>query len=129
MRNIPIDAFRETLATARMGGSASSKATKNTMRVLYNDNEFGSLKNMLNGKRDWLVEATMDDMLYPSGTSPESYLKDGYSANSMAKLPKNTISNPGARAKVLARNQAGMTVKGSAIAKRRAILKNMKNRK
>ena len=44
-------------------------------------------------------------------------------------VSRGLTSNPGARAKSLARSQAGMSPKASAIAKRRAILKNMKNRK
>ena len=170
---IPIGPLREALFQARKLGPSVAKATKKTMRVLHNEGDIDSLTGMLKGKSNYNVKATMDDMMYPSRKTSAGYANDGYSAASMAKLPKGTVTNragsggglariqsdleflrrnpkatsrpaPGdmrARVMGLARSQElgaiassgkavpAKSVKSAAIAKRRAILKNMKNRK
>ena len=147
---IPLGPLREALAAARVAGPAVAKATKKTIRVLHNEGDFDSLTGMLKGKPDFSVRATMDDMMYPSSKTSAGYADDGYSAASMAKLPKGTVTNRAgtgamrARVMGLARNQElgaiassgrpapavrNSSAKSAAIAKRKAILKNMKNRK
>lgn len=172
---IPLGQVKEAFFQARKISPAVSKATKQTMRVLYNEGNVGSLTSMLKGKADSTVKAIMDDMQFPSSKTAAGYAKDGYPLASMAKLPKGTVTNragsgaglanvqrdlallgvkkpvarpaPGnmrARVKSLARNQElgaiassgrpapavrNSSAKSAAIAKRKAILKNMKNRK
>lgn len=147
---IPLGPLRQALAVARMAGPAAAKATKKTIRVLHNEGNIDSLTGMLKGKPDYNAKATMDDMMYPSSKTSAGYADDGYSAASMAKLPKGTVTNRAgtgamrARVMGLARNQElgaiassgrpapaarNSSAKSAAIAKRKAILKNMKNRK
>lgn len=108
---IPLGPLRETLAAARKISPAWAKATKKTMRVLHNEGQADSLSGMLKGKFDWNAEATFDDMMYPSRKTSAGYAKDGYSAASMAKLPKGTVTNRAgtgamrARVKKLAQTQ------------------------
>ena len=176
MPSIPLGQVKEAFFQARKLGPSVTKATKQTMRVLYNEGNVGSLTSMLKGKADSTVKAIMDDMQFPSSKTAAGYAKDGYPLASMAKLPKGTVTNragsggglariqsdlaflksnpkaasrpaPGdmrSRVKSLARNQElgaiassgrpapavrNSSAKSAAIAKRRAILKNMKNRK
>ena len=108
---IPIGPLRETLAAARKISPAWAKATKKTMRVLHNEGQADSLSGMLKGKFDWNAEATFDDMMYPSRKTSAGYAKDGYSAASMAKLPKGTVSSafvPDKRPPGLARIQSDL---------------------
>ena len=90
---IPLGPLREALAVARMAGPGVAKATKKTIRVLHNEGNIDSLTGMLKGKFDYNVRATMDDMMYPSSRTSAGYADDGYSAASMAKLPKGTVTN------------------------------------
>lgn len=89
---IPIKALRETLATARNISPDFAKATKKTIRVLQNEGFTDSLSGLLKGKPDYNAKATLDDMMFPSAKSPAGYAEDGYSAASMAKLPKGAVS-------------------------------------
>ena len=175
MPGIPLGQVKEAFFQARKLSPTAVDATKKTIRVLYNEGNFGSLTSLLKGKPDFSVRATLDDMMFPSSKTAAGYADDGYSAASMAKLPRGTVNNragsgaglaniqrdlallgtpkplarpaPGnmrARVMTLARNQElgaiassgrpapavrNSSAKSAAIAKRRAILKNMGNRK
>ena len=175
MPGIPLRQVKEAFFQARKFGPDVAKATKKTIRVLHNEGNIGSLTSLLEGKPNFSVRAIMDDMQFPSSKTAAGYADDGYSAASMAKLPKGTVTNragsgaglaniqrdlallgtpkplarpaPGnmrARVMTLARNQElgaiassgrpapavrNSSAKSAAIAKRRAILKNMGNRK
>ena len=123
---IPIGPLREALAAARMAGPAVAKATKKTIRVLHNEGDIDSLTGMLRGKPDYNAKATFDDMMYPSRKTSAGYAKDGYSAASMAKLPKGTVTNRAgsgamrARVMGLARSQE-LSMKSDVAAKRKAL--------
>ena len=93
MPGIPLGQVKEAFFQARKLSPAVTKATKQTMRVLYNEGNFGSLTSLLKGKPDFSVRAIMDDMMFPSSKTAAGYAKDGYSLASMAKLPKGTVTN------------------------------------
>ena len=102
---IPLGPLREALSAARLAGPAVAKATKKTIRVLHNEGNIDSLTGMLKGKSDYNVKATMDDMMYPSSKTPAGYANDGYSAASMAKLPKGTVTNRAGSGAMMARTK------------------------
>lgn len=93
MPGIPLGQVKEAFFQARKISPAATKATKQTMRVLYNEGNFGSLTSLLKGKPDFSVRAIMDDMMFPSSKTAAGYARDGYSLASMAKLPKGTVTN------------------------------------
>ena len=105
---IPLGQLREALFQARKLSPAVTKATKQTMRVLYNEGNFGSLTSLLKGKPDFSVRATLDDMMFPSSKTAAGYADDGYSAASMAKLPKGTVTNRAGSGGGLARIQSDL---------------------
>ena len=105
---IPLGQLREALFQARKLGPSVSKATKKTIRVLHNEGNIDSLTSMLKGKSDFNVRATLDDMMHPSSKTSAGYASDGYSAASMAKLPKGTVTNRAGSGAGLARIQSDL---------------------
>ena len=93
MAGIPLGQLKEAIFQARKISPAVTKATKQTMRVLYNEGNFGSLTSLLKGKPDFSVRAIIDDMMFPSSKTAAGYARDGYSLASMAKLRAGTVTN------------------------------------
>ena len=113
MAGIPLGQVKEAFFQARKLSPAVTKATKQTMRVLYNEGNFGSLTSLLKGKPDFSVRAIMDDMMFPSSKTAAGYAKDGYSLASMAKLPKGTVTNRAGSGAGLARIQSDLARLGT----------------
>jgi hypothetical protein len=111
--SIPLGQVKEAFFQARKLGPDVTKATKQTMRVLYNEGNVGSLTSMLKGKADSTARAIMDDMQFPSSKTPAGYVKDGYPLASMAKLPKGTVTNRGGSGAGLARVQRDLARLGT----------------
>jgi hypothetical protein len=111
--SIPLGQLKEAVFQARKLGPDVTKATKQTMRVLYNEGNVGSLTSMLKGKADSTVKAIMDDMQFPSSKTAAGYVKDGYPLASMAKLPKGTVTNRAGSGAGLARIQRDLASLGT----------------
>lgn len=113
MAGIPLGQVKEAFFLARKLGPDVTKATKQTMRVLYNEGNFGSLTSLLKGKPDFSVRAIMDDMLFPSSKTAAGYARDGYSPASMAKLRAGTVTNRAGSGAGLARIQRDLARLGT----------------
>ena len=112
MPGIPLGQVKEAFFQANKLGPAVRKATKQTIRVLHNEGNFGSLTSLLKGKPDFSVRAIMDDMMFPSSKTAAGYAKDGYSLASMAKLRKGTVTNRAGSGAGLANIQRDLALLG-----------------
>ena len=113
MAGIPLGQVKEAFFQARKLSPAAVDATKKTIRVLYNEGNFGSLTSLLKGKPDFSVRAIMDDMMFPSSKTAAGYAKDGYSLASMARLPRGPVTNRAGSGAGLARIQRDLARLGT----------------